>query len=536
MSHADDFALEGIPDKGEILLIDDSAASLSLLSSVLTEAGYRVREAPSGQLALWTLKVKVPELILLDIRMPDMDGFEVCRRLKADPLIAPIPVIFLSAQDDTADKILGLKIGAVDFIAKNFPHEEILARVETHLALSRAKQALAAERSNLENRVRERTEELSQRKRLLDRVIDSGPDWICAIDRDFKLLLVNRNMARALGYDDHESLIGRRESEVLLPESHPATSGAYRDEHDVLRGKTVHKESEAIHLLDGRTLYFETYKTPLTESDGSIYGVLCYRRDITQRLAIEREKRALERKLWQAKKMEAIGQLAGGIAHDFNNMISLILGFAEFAQKALASGKTDKLESYLSEIRSAGLSGQAIIAQLLAFSRAEAAPADLIDVGAAIADTIASLRGSLGDGIAIELQLEPNLPQAGIGRVPLQQVLTNLVFNARDALGANGHIDVACARRTLAQAHRCASCSKDFRGDFLVLSVQDDGTGIDPNIVDKIFDPFQTTKDIGKGSGLGLAMVHGIVHSAGGHVKVATAKGTGARFEVWLPA
>jgi PAS domain S-box-containing protein len=536
MSHADKFALDGISDKGEVLLIDDSPASLSLLSSVLTEAGYHVREAPSGPLALWTVKVKVPELILLDIRMPDMDGFEVCRRLKADPLTASVPVIFLSAQDETADKILGLKIGAVDFIAKNFPHEEILARVETHVTLSRAKQALAAERANLENRVRERTEELMQRKRLLGRVIDSGPDWICATDRDFKLLLVNSNMAKALGYDGSESLIGRCKSEVLPPEAHLTMSGVQRDEEHVLQGEIVRKDNEAIRLPDGRTIYFETYKTPLTDSDGSIYGVLCYRRDITQRLAIEREKRALERELWQAKKMEAIGQLAGGIAHDFNHMISLILGFTEFAQKAVASGKSDKLESYLAEIRSAGLSGQAIIAQLLAFARADSAPTEPIDIGVAIAESMGSLRGSLGDEIAIELQLEPNLPRVTIGRVPLQQVLTNLVFNARDALDADGRIDVACVRRTLAQAHRCASCSKEFRGEFVVLSVQDNGTGIDPAIVDKIFDPFQTTKDVGKGSGLGLAMLHGIVHSAGGHVEVASPKGGGARFEVWLPA
>jgi DNA-binding response OmpR family regulator len=121
--------------KGEVLIVEDTPASLKLLSDLLTEAGYYVRQAPNGELALWSAQSRPPELILLDIRMPGIDGFEVCRRLKATPELSQVPVIFLSAQHDTDDKVRGFELGAVDFIAKPFQAEEILARTDAHVKL-----------------------------------------------------------------------------------------------------------------------------------------------------------------------------------------------------------------------------------------------------------------------------------------------------------------------------------------------------------------------------------------------------------------
>lgn len=405
--------------RGEVLIVDDSAASLAYLSSMLTAAGYQVREAPSGELALMTLKVRIPELILLDVRMPEMDGFEVCRRIKADPVTQGIPVIFLSAQDDTTDKVQGLKVGAVDFISKTFAQEEMLARIDTHITLERVKKALERERSSLEDRVRERTNEL-----------------------------------------------------------------------------------------------FE---------------------ELTQRLKMEQENRALERALWQSRKMEAIGQLAGGIAHDFNHLLSLILGFTQFAQTALANGKTDKLGYYLDEVMKAGTEGQAVVTQLLAFSRNEEVTQVAIDLGPVVTDTIQSLRQALSANLVLRLELAPELPQVAIKPIQLKQILTNLVFNARDALVEKGCITVRLDRERIDTLTTCHSCRKPFQGDFLVLSVADNGSGITPDIIDKIFEPFFTTKDVSNGVGLGLPMVHGIVHSAGGHIQVTSASREETRFLVMLP-
>ena len=148
--------------KGEVLIVEDTPASLKLLSDLLGGAGYAVRQAPNGELALWTAQARPPDLILLDVRMPGLDGFEVCRRLKESPELCQVPVIFLSAQHDTDDKVRGFALGAVDFIAKPFQAEEILARTDAHVRLRRAQLQLAQERATLEQRVAERTAELEQ--------------------------------------------------------------------------------------------------------------------------------------------------------------------------------------------------------------------------------------------------------------------------------------------------------------------------------------------------------------------------------------
>ena len=204
--------------KGEVLIVEDTPASLKLLSELLTEAGYYVRQAPNGELALWTAQSRPPELILLDIRMPGIDGFEVCRRLKASPELRHVPVIFLSAQHDTDDKVRGFALGAVDFIAKPFQAEEILARTDAHVRLSRAQHALAVERALLEQRVAERTEELAkeveQRRaneeflRLASQVFEATQDAIVVTDREARIVATNPAFTQISGYEAAE-VVGR---------------------------------------------------------------------------------------------------------------------------------------------------------------------------------------------------------------------------------------------------------------------------------------------------------------------------------------
>jgi diguanylate cyclase (GGDEF)-like protein/PAS domain S-box-containing protein len=200
--------------KGEVLIVEDTPASLKLLSDLLTEAGYYVRQAPNGELALWSAQSRPPELILLDIRMPGIDGFEVCRRLKATPELNQVPVIFLSAQHDTDDKVRGFELGAVDFIAKPFQAEEILARTDAHVKLGRAQKALAEERALLEQRVAERTAELAkeveQRRaneeflRLASQVFEATQDAIVVTDRDARIVATNPAFTQISGYTAEE--------------------------------------------------------------------------------------------------------------------------------------------------------------------------------------------------------------------------------------------------------------------------------------------------------------------------------------------
>ncbi|SFU51975.1 GGDEF/EAL domain-containing response regulator [Pseudoduganella namucuonensis] len=207
--------------KGEVLIVEDTPASLKLLSDLLTEAGYHVRQAPNGELALWTAQSRPPELILLDVRMPGIDGFEVCRRLKASPDLRHVPVIFLSAQHDTDDKVRGFALGGVDFIAKPFQAEEILARTDAQVRLGRAQQALAAERESLERRVAERTAELAslavsleaevERRRanedalrLASQVFSAAQDGIVITDAAGNIVATNPAFSTISGYAGEE--------------------------------------------------------------------------------------------------------------------------------------------------------------------------------------------------------------------------------------------------------------------------------------------------------------------------------------------
>ncbi|HRE15810.1 MAG TPA: diguanylate cyclase, partial [Rhodocyclaceae bacterium] len=207
---------------GEVLVVEDTPSSLKLLSDLLAGAGYTVRQAPNGELALWTVETSLPDLILLDINMPGIDGFEVCRRLKANPATAAVPIMFLSAQSDSEDIVSGLGLGAVDYVAKPYVAEEVLARVRTHVALAQMARALEQERESLEVRVDERTaqlqemmdslrEEIRERKaaeaklQLAGTVFASSFDAILVMDEVQRILTSNPAFARLTGYEPDEA-------------------------------------------------------------------------------------------------------------------------------------------------------------------------------------------------------------------------------------------------------------------------------------------------------------------------------------------
>lgn len=208
---------------GEILVVDDSASALKLLSMLLEDAGYVVRQANSGSTALWSLEKSLPDLILLDINMPDMDGFEVCSRLKANPETAEVPVMFLSSLTDKADIVKGLGLGAVDYLGKPYVEEEVLARVHTHVTMSRMTRALAHERSRLEVRVRERTAQLQDimdtlraeivvrqaaevELRLSGTFFEASFDAILIMDRTRRIIKTNPAFERFSGYSTMEAM------------------------------------------------------------------------------------------------------------------------------------------------------------------------------------------------------------------------------------------------------------------------------------------------------------------------------------------
>ncbi|MDP2833991.1 MAG: response regulator [Pseudomonadota bacterium] len=268
------------------------------------------------------------------------------------------------------------------------------------------------------------------------------------------------------------------------------------------------------------------HAVPLRDTHGNILALLGLTRDISERRAAEAERAHLQQQLQHAQKLEAIGQLTGGIAHDFNNILGAILGFTGLTLDRYGAQLPEKAVSYLNEVQKAGERARDLIQKMLAFARGSGGEAQLLDPRPLVREVIKMLASTLPSSLEMKEQIEQSVPAVRIDPVQLHQILTNLVINARDATGGQGRIEVGL-RLTVLTGQVCDVCHQPVQGEFVELTVRDDGSGIAPEVLPKIFDPFFTTKDVGKGSGMGLAMVMGILREHDGHALVESRLGEG---------
>ena len=383
-------------------------------------------------------------------------------------------------------------------------------------------------------------EALQESRALLQNVIDATPDWIYVKDTEHRFLLANRSIASAFGQAP-EAMIGRKDSDYLPLELIDRHEGDgmrnFRSDDDaVFRGETIHNPCDRLYFQNGESRYFDSFKCPLYDASGRVFGVLGIRRDITERINREQEQKTLQAQLWQAQKMEAVGHLTGGVAHDFNNILASILGYAELLQMSPELRQNESLARYLQEILQSGIRAKELIAQLLTFSQKSVAATETIKPAPIVAEVMQMLRSTIPTSISMNTDIRDPLPDVLISPVQLHQILTNLVVNARAAIAGLGSIRVRVESIAASDARVCDACHREFRGPHVLVSVLDSGAGIAEEILPRIFDPFFTTKEVGRGSGLGLSVLHGIVHSAGGHIEVRTKRNQGTEFRIYLPA
>ncbi|HEX8989676.1 MAG TPA: ATP-binding protein [Rhodocyclaceae bacterium] len=406
-----------------------------------------------------------------------------------------------------------------------------LAAAVLWLSLRRAERRKAAHDAEVD-------EAILRSKQLLQCVIDSTPDWIHVKDGQGRFILINQGFAKALGQPP-EALIGRPVDDFLRRDLSGDVDAqiARIHAHDaaVLNGQTIRDSREEVTMRDGQVRVFDMFKGPLRDAAGTIYGVLTFRRDVTERRRSEQEQRALAEQLQQAQKMEVIGHLTGGIAHDFNNILTAIFGFAELALLSPAVKGDPSLPHYLERIVEAAARARDLVSQLLTFSHKRGPANESSDAVPIVKEVSKLLRSTTPATISIRASLADGLPEALVSPIQLHQVLMNLGINAIDAIGAKGDIEIRAALAKVEDGCICASCHRPFAGDYLTIAVRDTGSGIPAEHLPKIFDPFFSTKEVGKGTGLGLSVLHGIVHSANGHVLVETAPGSGTEFRVYLP-
>ena len=365
-------------------------------------------------------------------------------------------------------------------------------------------------------------------------IFNASADALVLRDADYRAVEVNPAYTTMSGYTREEVMAANH----VLTQADGEVRARHRSDHELaLAGQELRFEVTATRK-DGSTMQAEVRGTPMMYRGRP--HVLYASRDVTERNAAEQRRRELERQLRQAQKMEAIGQLTGGLAHDFNNILTSVLGYVTMAQERPTAGEDPVLARQLGQARLAAERARDHVAQLLAFSRPRRGERRLLAPAPVARQALQLLRPNMPSSIAVECpgicsDTDPAVPPVVADPVQLEQVLFNLCINARDAIRDHGTIRVRIGYSET--AGHCASCSAPLDDSRWVwVEVADDGRGMPREVMDRMFEPFFTTKEVGRGTGMGLAMVHGIVHDHGGHIQVVSTPGQGSLFRVLLPA
>ncbi len=488
-----------------VLMVEDNDNDAVLINRELARltpppAVQHVRTKPAFAAALEGF---APHAILSDHNIPGFGGWEaleIAQRARPD-----VPFILVTGSLDEETAVRYLKGGAADYILK-----DRLVRLGPALleALERARQR----------------EALREQERLLRQIIDANPSLIFVKDWNGRFVLVNQATAHVYG-TTVDALVGKTDGD--FNRNTEEVAHFLRDDRDVMSsGQPKIIAEEPVTNPAGETRWFQTIKVPLrspAEGTATLLGVAT---EITER-------KRLEEQLLQSQKMEAVGQLAGGVAHDFNNILTAIVGYTDLLAAELASN-VRQLED-LEEIRKAARRAAALTRQLLAFSRKQVLEPRIIDVNAVVLNLDKMLRSLISENIELKTDLADNLGAARADPNQIEQVIMNLAINARDAMPDGGTVTIETGNVTLDDAYAGQHVSV-IPGEYVMLAVSDTGCGMDAKTQSRIFEPFFTTKPAGRGTGLGLSTVYGIVKQTGGNIWLYSEPGKGTTFKIYLPA
>ncbi|MBX7258464.1 MAG: PAS domain S-box protein [Candidatus Hydrogenedentes bacterium] len=360
-------------------------------------------------------------------------------------------------------------------------------------------------------------------------VSHAAGEFIWELDVDTRFAYLSERVESILGYRPEE-LIGTSFLELVGPAERMELERFFREHvqsRDAVRDLAI-----CMRAKGDRPVWLQISGLPILDAAGELQGFRGAAMDVTERKLGEIETRKLEAQLFQAQKMESIGRLAGGVAHDFNNMLSIILGYSQFALKRI--DKTDPIYGDLQEILNAVRRSSDLTRQLLAFARQQTTQPRVLDLNDTISGMFKMLRRLIGENVELVWVPGAEVWQVFMDPSQLDQVLANLTVNARDAIARNGVITIHTANATLGEEQRPDDPSF-VPGDYVVVSVTDTGSGIPDEAIEHIFEPFFTTKESGKGTGLGLSTVYGIVKQNGGFIDVNSTIGSGTTFNVYLP-
>ena len=502
-------------NRGDILIVDDQPNNLKILASILEQHGYKVRPALSGELALTAVRESFPGIILLDILMPGMDGFEVCKQLKADEKTRHIPIIFISALEDISHKMKAFAAGGVDYITKPFEEEEVLARTEIHLKLRRMELSLIENNIQLQQEITERKEvekalrDSEEKYRSMMEAMND-PAYICS--PDFHVEYMNPAMVKRAGRD----AVGEPCHKVI----HELDDKCPWCVHDKMQ-QGENGVSEIVSPKDNRT--YNVSRSPIHHLNGSISQMAIYR-DVT-------EQKNMEQKLQQATKMEAIATLAGGVAHEFNNALMGVMGNLELFRMDLpADERTDK---YFEAMNESGHRMSRLTDQLLAYAQGGQYEPRNLKLDDFTIETLPILQHDLRPEIRVETHFPKDISYIRADHAQMQMVLTAILANANEAIEDEGLIKITAGNKDIDE-DSIEQHPGLKPGPYVYLNIEDDGGGMDEETKNGIFEPFFTTKF--QGRGMGMAAVYGIVKSHDGAITVDSEPGKGTVVSIYLPA
>ena len=563
-------------DSHEILVVEDSPTQAEKLNHLLQKQGYRTRVAKNGGEALSLLQELRPSLVITDVLMPMMNGYELCAAIKNQERLRDIPVILLTSLSDPKDVLEALKCGANNFITKPYDDSYLLSHIRYILAstetlksdklkmgieisvggsthyissdrqqifdfllatydsydrknreLLRTTEQLRELNEHLEEKVRERTEAIEEARNRYHMLFEQSPFGVVIIAPETgRAVEFNETAHRQLGYSrdefasltiaDYEAREKPKEIEEKIREIMMGGKFDFQTSHRTREGeiRDVLVTAQAIKLLN-RTVMHTVYQ------------------DITEKKKAERALEQSTEQLRQSQRIEAVGRLAGGIAHDFNNLLTVITGYCELMMAKI--GKGNPLLQDVREISKSADRAAALTRQLLAFSRRQVLQPKVLDINSVVTGIDKMLRRLLGEDISLVTVLDGVGGKVMADPGQIEQVIVNLAVNARDAMPDGGTITIETAANVelddaYARTHGGAS-----PGPHVMLAVSDTGCGMDAETLSRVFEPFFTTKEKGKGTGLGLSTVYGIVKQSGGCIYAYSEPGSGTAMKIYLP-
>lgn len=549
-----------------ILTIDDDPVVRLSFRAYLEDCGYRVREADNGQMGVGIWRDGGIDLILVDLHMAVMDGLAVLSAIRAvDP---DLPVLVVSGGGGIDNVVEALRLGATDYIVKPVNEMSILRHaIEKGLERSRLLKENRQYQGRLETQVSEKTAELSNLYSRLQSVVESTKKLIGCGEIDESGPKILREFGYHLGAEGGSlyEVTGNRLRRVhSLDGSHAAeTLELPLAKGSVFSEALAADEPFIIDNIHGRNLPtsgWSGYSSPscivfpLWDRQGNIFAVITLHNPVKGVFAAhDREIGAIlasyvsealqtatavatmkrnEERLLQSQKLEAIGTLAGGIAHDFNNILSAIVGYTDLS--LFSEELSQPLKRNLEQVKLASQRARDLVHQILSFSRLEESQESVIDIVPIVKEALKLLRASIPSSITIERDVPTGLGQIKADPSRIHQVLMNLCTNAAHAMQEKGgvlRVELSCED----SVPELVELNHLHGARCIRLRVADTGCGIDSEQLSRIFDPYYTTKQKGEGTGLGLAMVQGIVRGAGGGATVRSEVGRGSVFDIYFP-